>query len=173
MRGAFDTFQQEAAARLSVLRDALDKAREHVDGAEATVRRVARSVARAAEDHGLSGLEQKADNLADSTTRREMFARARVLLDGVDAGPEGPQRTRILVIEDEPTTALLLQALLGADDRTVSCVDTAHAALAALDDEPADLILLDLVLPDADGRDFLLHLRERPASADTPVVVMS
>lgn len=173
MRGAFESFQDDAAARLGVLRDALDKAREHVEGAEATVRRIARSLARTANEHGLSDLERRADNLADASTRRKMFARGRSLLEAVEAGPSGPQRTRILVVEDDPTSALLLESLLAADDRAVQCVDTALGALEALDDDPADLILLDLVLPDADGRDFLLRLRERPASAETPVVVMS
>ncbi|MBT8404439.1 MAG: response regulator [Gemmatimonadetes bacterium] len=171
--GAVDAFKEEASDRLKVLRAALEKARERVPGAEATVRRMARSVARAAEEHGLIQLESRAENLADADTRREMFARSRVLLEAVDGALPGPDQARILIVEDEPTTALLLESVIAADDRTIDAVGTAAEALAFLDRQTPDLVLLDLVLPDADGRDVLLRLRERPASSDTPVIVMS
>ncbi|MBT8402995.1 MAG: hypothetical protein KJP18_03990, partial [Gemmatimonadetes bacterium] len=66
--GAIDAFKEEASDRLKVLRAALEKARERVPGAEETVRRMARSVARAAEEHGLIQLESRAENLADADT---------------------------------------------------------------------------------------------------------
>jgi DNA-binding response OmpR family regulator len=51
--------------------------------------------------------------------------------------------------------------------------ENAEEAARAVADHHVDLILLDLVLPDADGRDFLLGLRERRATAETPVIVLS
>ena len=47
------------------------------------------------------------------------------------------------------------------------------AALAALERQPADLVLLDLLMPAMNGLEVLLALRRRPALADLPVLVLS
>lgn len=46
-------------------------------------------------------------------------------------------------------------------------------ALAALDDELPDLILLDIKLPDMSGLDIIGHLRSLPGGDRVPVIVLS
>lgn len=46
-------------------------------------------------------------------------------------------------------------------------------ALAATTSHPADLLLLDVGLPDLDGRQVLARLRENPATASIPVVILT
>lgn len=69
---------------------------------------------------------------------------------------------RILVVEDDDRVARGLVTALRAASFDVQRVATAERALGA---PPADVVLLDLGLPDADGIDLLRKLRERPQTA--------
>ena len=81
-------------------------------------------------------------------------------------------RHRILIVEDQPEIAHLLSVILREDDRDVVVVGTAGEAEAMLQEHPSSLIVLDLILPDMDGRGLLKAIRETPMTATTPVVVM-
>ena len=74
---------------------------------------------------------------------------------------------RVLVVEDDPTIAEPLRVGLIREGYVVTSVDTGAAALAA---EPADLVLLDLGLPDLDGRAVCRELRSR---SSVPIVVVT
>lgn len=66
----------------------------------------------------------------------------------------------ILLVEDSPTDVLLAQDAL--DDRTlfdVTVADRLARALELLSDRPFDIVLLDLGLPDSQGLDTLMRLR--------------
>ncbi|WP_306370504.1 response regulator transcription factor [Nocardiopsis sp. CC223A] len=69
---------------------------------------------------------------------------------------------RILVVEDDDRVARGLVTALRSASFEVQRVATAERALEA---PPADVVLLDLGLPDADGIDLLRRLRERPQTA--------
>ena len=73
----------------------------------------------------------------------------------------------ILVVEDEDAIADPLVAGLRREGYDVSRVATGEGALEAT---PADLVLLDLRLPDVDGLDVCRQLRER---SRTPIIVLT
>ena len=74
---------------------------------------------------------------------------------------------RVLVVEDDEGIAWPLRRGLSRSGYEVELVTTAAAALAAA---PADLVLLDLGLPDSDGLDVCRRLRER---GDGAVIVVT
>src|SRR5437762_713260 len=79
----------------------------------------------------------------------------------------------ILVVDDmavirDPIAA----SLRGAGYRTL-CASNGKEALQTLRTENADLILLDVVMPEMGGLEFLHHLRGNPATAHTPVILLS
>jgi len=76
-------------------------------------------------------------------------------------------RTRILIVEDDPELRQLLTKLLSAEGYDTEAVATSMEALAAPD---ADLVLIDIVLGDEDGRDLLQELRR---ISDVPVVFLT
>ncbi|MEA2904099.1 MAG: hypothetical protein QOI12_1486 [Alphaproteobacteria bacterium] len=81
---------------------------------------------------------------------------------------------RVLHVDDEPDIREVVEMSLGLDPEFAikSCASGA-AALAASNDWPPDLILLDVMMPMMDGPTTLKRLRERPATANTPVVFMT
>src|SRR5690349_20560640 len=89
-------------------------------------------------------------------------------------GSDGPVsvtvgvRARLLVVEDEPAIATPLREGLEREGFAVTIVGTGNAALLAAAE--ADLVLLDLGLPDMDGADVCRELRR---TSSTPIIVLT
>lgn len=66
---------------------------------------------------------------------------------------------RILIVDDEPSIARVLQPVLGATGAEVFTAANAVEGLRQARDHAVDLVLLDLGLPDADGKDIISDLR--------------
>lgn len=78
---------------------------------------------------------------------------------------------RILVVDDDPISARMLQFLLSEQGYQVEIVDNARGALALVGRAPPDLMLLDVNLPQISGFDFYQHLRDQ--SYDLPVIFVT
>jgi len=76
----------------------------------------------------------------------------------------------ILVIEDDPAVARGLADNLEFEGLSVRLADSGEAGLDALRESPADLLLLDLMLPGMNGFDVLRALAETAAATRTIVV---
>ncbi len=84
------------------------------------------------------------------------------------------EAARILVVEDNRDTSVLLRELLEGEGYQVESEATGEAALAALERAPdVDLIVLDLMLPGMSGYEVIERLRGRPEVASTPILVLS
>lgn len=90
-----------------------------------------------------------------------------------DEVPATPSTARILVVEDEPSAVRMLQDTLQRPDRTILVATTAKEARRCLAEDDPDVIVLDLILPDEDGRHLLAELRRDPKAKDTGVVVVT
>ncbi|HYO24132.1 MAG TPA: ATP-binding protein [Lacipirellulaceae bacterium] len=72
---------------------------------------------------------------------------------------------RVLLVEDHEDTRVAFSRLLGAQGATVDLAHDGREALRILGHHPPDAVLLDLMLPDMDGREVLRHLSlHRPAN---------
>lgn len=78
--------------------------------------------------------------------------------------------TRILLVEDESHIVRALTPALEAEGYQVSPVATGAAALEAMAGEGFDLVLLDLGLPDMDGKQVIERIREW---SEVPIIVVS
>jgi len=87
-----------------------------------------------------------------------------------DVGSLDEVATRILIVEDEASIAEPFARLLEREGFVATVAGTAAAALRAARDEHPDLVLLDLVLPDGDGRDVCRTLR---AESGVPVIMLT
>jgi len=80
---------------------------------------------------------------------------------------------RILVVEDEADIAALVAYQLAHAGYQVRTASTGREALRALQSDPPDLVVLDLMLPEVSGIDVLRTLRTRKETERTPVVVLT
>ncbi len=83
--------------------------------------------------------------------------------------------TRILVAEDEPAVAQLIQYNLALDGRSVEVVEDGESALRTLRQAPPSLLVLDLLLPLRSGWQVLREIRSDPDPIvrSVPVLVVS
>jgi CheY-like chemotaxis protein len=92
---------------------------------------------------------------------------------------EAPSRVEgrklsVLVIEDELHLAKLLGTYLRLEDFAPRSAGNRETILAELrKPEPLDLVLLDVVLPDADGFDVLASMRGHPRFKSVPVIMLT
>ncbi len=79
-------------------------------------------------------------------------------------------RPRILFVEDEASIAEPFASALRREGFEPEVVGGAVAALRAARERPPDLVLLDIALPDGDGRDVCRELRRE---SDVPIVMLT
>ena len=79
-------------------------------------------------------------------------------------------QTRVLVVDDEPAILRFLRPALEANDYAVTSVATAAEATRRIAADVPDIVVLDLGLPDGDGKDVIRQVR---AWSDVPIVVLS
>ena len=80
----------------------------------------------------------------------------------------------ILMIEDDERLARMVGGLLGQNGFTIEHVIDAKLGFESLLRRQPDLVLLDLMLPDADGLDVCRELRSRhPRMRDVPVIMVT
>ena len=76
----------------------------------------------------------------------------------------------ILIVEDDPNIRKLVRVNLVKRGYTVSEAADSHEAIARFQEEPVDLVLLDLVLPGLSGVDVCVWIRAR---SDVPIIILS
>jgi PAS domain S-box-containing protein len=81
--------------------------------------------------------------------------------------------SRVLVVEDEPAVSEHLRRLLEKDGWDVTLAENGAAALAQVQVDVPDLILLDLMMPEMDGFDFVLALQEVADWSQVPIIVLT
>jgi two-component system KDP operon response regulator KdpE len=77
---------------------------------------------------------------------------------------------RVMIVDDEGPILRVLRPSLAAAGYEVVEADTARAALAQVGQQIPDVVLLDLGLPDMDGKDVILELRKW---THVPIIVLS
>lgn len=78
---------------------------------------------------------------------------------------------RIFVIEDEPSLRMLYRAELQGMGHEVVCWSNGREALQGLHKDAPDLIVLDIMMPEGDGMEFLTRMLDGRLSV--PVIINS
>ncbi|MDX1600857.1 MAG: response regulator [Anaerolineales bacterium] len=80
---------------------------------------------------------------------------------------------RILVVDDEQTTRDLLSQVIRLLGHEPLVAEGGAQALQCLDENPPDLVLLDLMMPEMDGYETMRHMRSREAGSSLPIIVIT
>lgn len=80
---------------------------------------------------------------------------------------------RVLVVDDEPMVRETLGHVLEDEGYVVDLAVDGETALERVHEARPDAILLDLMMPGMNGRQFLMALRENPAFQTVPVLIMT
>ena len=84
---------------------------------------------------------------------------------------EGAGPLRILVVDDEPAILRFLRVGLGSQGYLVLAAENGQRALDAMWSKRADIVVIDLGLPDIDGLDVIKRVRD--AGSAVPIIVLS
>ncbi len=83
-------------------------------------------------------------------------------------------RKRVLVVDDDPELLQLVRVLLSRINLETICVENAADAAQFLRTEPLpELMILDLMLPDVSGVEFLRQMRSKANFDAMPVLILS
>jgi PAS domain S-box-containing protein len=118
--------------------------------------------------------------IVDEKTRGYTLGAAEYLIKPIDRGRLkavlerycGP-RGRVLVVDDDPDVRERTREMISREGFQVIEARDGREALARLETEPPDVILLDLLMPEMDGFAFLDELRKRDRLKELPVVVLT
>lgn len=154
---------------------ALASAREAADEeAMATIRRIAHALRGSGGTFGFPRITSAAAAVEDAAEDDLLQATDRLVAVLQEAaGSDQAARARILVVEDDPTSAVIMEGALETASREIVIAASVAEAEAALEPGDISLVVLDLVLPDGDGRNLLMRLRDRSETAAVPVIVVS
>jgi len=169
------------AAELRLLRQRLDQAAESSGGPVGTPAadppsRMANGVLGTAASHPQLG---SAEN---RTAVNKLIDLEPVIVDATDPQPSGSapaappppaKQASILVVDDQQTNRELLLGYLSSIPCTVREAADGESALAAVAEEPPDLILLDIMMPGLNGYAVTQRLKTDPRTATIPVVLVT
>jgi DNA-binding response OmpR family regulator len=86
---------------------------------------------------------------------------------------QAQQQPRILIVEDHPLIAELIETRLRMEGlKPVKCPG-GREAIALLDTETFDTVILDIMMPDVDGYQVLRHIRSNSRTAELPVIFLT
>ena len=80
---------------------------------------------------------------------------------------------RILIVDDEPNIVISLEYLMKREGFEATAVADGDAALRALAGEPADLVILDLMLPKVNGFDVCRRIRADPRWGKARILMLT
>lgn len=91
----------------------------------------------------------------------------------MQADRDTPVASTILVVDDDPRVAEFMRQVLAREGYRVLCEADGLAALEAVERDAPDLVLLDLVLPGADGMDVLRKLKGQERQGFLPIILLT
>jgi len=83
-----------------------------------------------------------------------------------------PARPCLLLVDDQPINIQVLYRIFSPDYRVLMATSGAKA-LELCRDDPPDLVLLDVVMPEMDGNEVCRHLKSEEATRNIPVIFVT
>lgn len=82
-------------------------------------------------------------------------------------------KKKVLIVDDEPNIVMSLEYLMRKNEFEVFIARNGAEALELLSGKVPDLILLDIMMPDVDGYEICMIVKQNPRLVDTKVIFLS
>ncbi|MEK8082401.1 hybrid sensor histidine kinase/response regulator [Pseudomonas sp. XK-1] len=89
------------------------------------------------------------------------------------AEPENSRQARVLLVEDNPVNQLVAKGMLGKLGCEVLLANHGGEALAVLEKQQVDLVLMDCNMPVMDGYETTRHIRQHPEHQQLPIIALT
>jgi len=168
-------YREQLLARIEALEAAASAFGEEPSAeTAATMRRIAHSLRGSGGTYGFPRITEVAAEVEEAANGTLLPA-VEILVETLrEVATRGePDRMRILLIDDDIEITHLLERHLSSRNREILVAHTAAEAERIVEVQDVSLVVLDLLLPDTDGRNLLVELRERAATANVPVIVLT
>ncbi len=157
--------------------DALESARAALaaDGTSAvSIKRLAVTLEGSSAKYGFPGIETAARAVREAPADDFPAAVDRLLYAVLNAVtvPSARQRT-VLILDNDVVLARLYQRVLEKANRQVVVAERAAEMLAVFRTRWVDLVILEIDLPDLDGREILTALKKNPITAPIPLCIVT
>lgn len=161
-------------SRIDALSSALKALKLNPKETEESIKRISHSLRGSGATYGFSKITEISGRLEDSTFDNipkildELIRYLRKLV-----ATELVEKQNILLIEDNLEDAIITQAILDDNLFRIHLAKTSLEAEKILKEKEIGLIVLDLILPDTDGRNFIMKLKENTYTTHIPIIVLS
>ena len=96
-----------------------------------------------------------------------------IMNDNLSKAANLTPKSDLLVVDDRPENLKLLTEILSAHNYKVRRVTSGKQAIAAVEVNPPELILLDIMMPEMTGFEVCQQLKAKPDTADIPIIFLS
>ncbi len=83
------------------------------------------------------------------------------------------KKSRVLVVDDLPDNSFLIQAILIDEGYDIVVEDNGQAAIARIEEQPPDLLILDVMMPSMDGYEVTRTIRSNPDLPLFPILLIT
>lgn len=165
-------FRDSIVDQLTALEALADRASRGEADALVQVRTIAHSLKGSGASYGFPEVSEAAARI-ESSDGDHLAKELADLCATLGSVTSSSARRLVLVVDDDPLITRLLEARLTTPGRRVASMTSLEAARQFLRQTRPDLVLLDLFLPDGDGRSLLSEIRHDEETASIPVIVIS
>ena len=82
-------------------------------------------------------------------------------------------KKKVVIVEDDADFRTLVRMMLAGDDLEIIAIADGTGAMDAIRQHRPDLVILDLMLPDMNGWEIFMAMRDEAESANIPVIILS
>ena len=88
-------------------------------------------------------------------------------------GTPGARKSRVMVVDDDPDTLLILAHYVEREGFQAIKASSGAECLRQIAEQGADVVLLDLMMPEMDGFEVCRKLKNDPDTAEIPVIMVT
>lgn len=172
-----EEYQKEYVRSLASKVEALNAAREALEAGDidalSSIKRIAHTLRGSGATLGFPNISKLSELVEEAEVDRVVPLLDKLINYLEFLRQEKGEQPIILVVDDSEEIQFILKTTLENKGFQVLASYTAKDAFSLLQEHLVSLIVLDLVLPDTDGRNFLVDLKNRAETTDIPIVVIS